>query len=207
MDEESVQPNIILGSTLDDYYEDTLNQGSVGPSSLFGSILTNADTLNEGLITLIVEYSFISDENVLNHGLINNGISGSLFENTNTFNSGKVTFSKQLQGFILEDTNSFFSNRLKQPMFGSALDDIDILHQGTLFIDISGSLLENTNTFSQGNVYPAEILGSLLQDSDNIFSGDISNIVIPVCKILIPNEIVGGNTINLVKKVVLVSTK
>ena len=207
MDEESVQPNIIRGSALDDYYEDMLNQGLVGPSNLFGSILTDADTLSYGLITRNIEFPFISDTDVLNHGLINNNISGSLFESTNTFDSGKVTFAKKLKGSILEYSGTFLNNSLKKPISGSILENIDIPHQGTLFIDIAGSLLENTNTFSQGNMYPVEILGSLFQDLDNIFCGNVPSTVIPVYKILIPNEIVGGNTINLVKKVVLVSTK
>ena len=203
--EEFVQPNIILGSTLDDYYEDMLNQGLVGPSNLFGSILTDADTLSYGLITRNIEFPFISDTDLLNHGLINNGISGSLLESTNTFDSGKVTFVKNLKGSILECAGTFLNNSLRKPISGSILENIDILHQGTLFIGIAGSILENISILHQGNVYPAAILGSLFQDSDNIFSGNIPSI--SVCKILIPNKIVGGNTVNLVKKVVLVSTK
>ena len=56
-------------------------------------------------------------------------------------------------------------------------------------------------------MYPTAILGSLLQDSDNIFGGNIPSTVIPVYKILISDKIVGGCAVNLVKKVVLVSTK
>ena len=82
-----VQPIRMLGSTLDDYYENTFNKGLVvEPSNLFGSILTDVDTLNGGLITLNVGYSFIS-EGTLNHGLVNNRIVGALFENIITYYS------------------------------------------------------------------------------------------------------------------------
>ncbi len=210
--EEFVQPNIILGSTLDDYYEDTLNQGLVGPSSLFGSILIDADTLSYGLITRNIEFPFISDTDILNHGLITLDIKDDIVVS------------------LLESASTFFNSKLGQPMLGSNLEYTNILHSGILFMDeaisyeqlqdkkyipivfqflpfITGSLLKDIDIINRGDVYSAEIHGSLLQSLDNIFSGDIANIVIPVYKILISNEIVGGNTVNLVKKVVLVSPR
>ena len=200
-----VQPIGLLGSNVED--TDTLSQGDVD-HGLFGSILTDADTLNDGLITLNVESSFLSDADILNHGLIDNSdIRNSLLEDIDTFNSGEVIFVGQIQGSIFEDADTFFGAGLATPMFGSILEDADTLFHGDFDLQIFGSLLEDTDTFIQANVHPAEILGSLFQDLDNIFSGEGGNVHDTIYRILITGDVVGGDIVDLVDEVILVSEK
>ena len=167
---------------------------------------TEFDFMFHGLITLDIESSFLSDANTLNSGVINPTIIGSLLEDTDTFNQGEAIFAGQLQGSLLEDVDTFFDSRIVLPMFGSILEDADTLFHGDFDLQIFGSLLEDADTFFQANVHPAEILGSLFQDSDSIFGGEIGGIT-DIYKILIVSNIVGGDIVDLVDEVVLTDAK
>jgi hypothetical protein len=161
-----------------------------------GSLFEDADTFNNGLITVDIEGSVLTDGDIFNSGLVTSGILGSILEDADTINEGDLDL--QLFGSLLEDPDLFNNGLITvdiegsvltdgdtlnegdvspQQVFGSILTDADTINEGTVLAGISGSLLTDADTFFQGDVSPQQVFGSILQDADTLNEGDVDLII------------------------------
>jgi len=145
----------IEGSILID--ADTLNQGDVD-HGLSGSILTDVDTIFNGFVQPFNMFgSTLEDEDTLSQGDIDHSLFGSILTDGDTFNDGLITLNVE-SSFLL---------------------DADILNHGLINnSDIRNSLLVDTDTFNSGEVISAgQLQGSILEDVDTFFD---SRLVLPM---------------------------
>ncbi len=169
----------LFGSLLTD--ADTLNQGDVSPQQIFASILTDADTLNHGLITHLIAGSVLDDsadnldgfQGAITVGAVD--IEGSILTDADTINDGRLAFIIRGPEFV--DADTLNHGQLDLQLFGSILTDVDTLNGGELDLQLFGSILTDADTINDGVVgggkFLQDIEGTALVDADTFFDGQL----------------------------------
>ena len=166
----------IEGSILTD--ADTLNDGAVSPQYLLSSLLTDADTLNHGKVDLILHGSILTDADNLFQGEIGVGavdIEGSILTDADTLNDGRIAYA--VRGPEFSDPDTFNDGEIgvgAVDIEGSILTDADTLNDGSIIPNIFGSLLTDADTLFDGLVRPFNLFGSILTDADTFFDGEVA---------------------------------